>query len=97
VKEMEQQEWKVAFRWLKAHAGQRGNELADRLAKEAASNRKEDECYSRLPKSEVMSGLKEQSSNQWQQEWSRDHKRRYNQIILPQNCGQDEADNQRNI
>ena len=61
VKEMEQQEWEVAFRWIKAHAGQRGNELADQLAKEAASNKKEDECYNRLPKSEVMSELKEQS------------------------------------
>jgi pterin-4a-carbinolamine dehydratase len=61
----------VAFRWIKAHAGLRGNELADQLAKEAASNRKEDECYNRLPKSEVMSELKEQSLNQWQQEWSR--------------------------
>jgi len=77
---MEQQEWKVAFRWIKAHAGLRGNELADQLEKEAASNKKEDECYNRLPKSEVMSELKEQSSNQWQQEWSRDHKRHYNQI-----------------
>jgi len=77
---MEQQEWKVAFRWIKAHAGLRGNELADQLEKEAASNKKEDECYSRLPKSEVMSELREQSLNQWQQEWSRDHKRRYNQI-----------------
>jgi len=110
---MEQQEWKVAFDWIKAHAGLRGNELADQLEKEAASNKKEDECYNRFPKSEVMSELKERSLNQWQQEWSRttkgaitksvatgmvkNHKRRYNQIILPQNCGQDEADSQRNL
>jgi len=56
---MEQQEWKVAFRWIKAHAGQRPNELADQLAKEAASNKNVDECYNTFPKSEVMSELKE--------------------------------------
>jgi ribonuclease HI len=44
VIEMEQQEWKLAFRWIKT----RGNELADKLAKEAASNKKEDKCYNRL-------------------------------------------------
>jgi len=32
---MEQQEWIVEFSWIKAHAGHRGNELADQLAKEA--------------------------------------------------------------
>jgi hypothetical protein len=70
VIEKEQQEWKVAFRRTKAHAGQRGNEPADQLAKEAASNKNVDECYNRIPKSEVMSEVKEQSSNQWQHEWS---------------------------
>jgi hypothetical protein len=57
---MEQQEWKVSFSWIKAHAGQRGNELADQLAKEAASNKKVNECYNRFPMSEVFSELKEQ-------------------------------------
>ena len=63
VIEMEQQEWKVSFRWIKAHAGQRGNELEDQLAKEAASNKKVNECYNRFPKSEVINELKEQSLN----------------------------------
>ena len=61
--EMEQQEWKVSFRWIKTHARQRGNELADQLSKEAASNKKVNECYNRFPKTEVISGLKEQSLN----------------------------------
>ena len=34
--EMEKQDWKVEFSWTKAHAGNRGNELADQLAGEAA-------------------------------------------------------------
>ena len=32
---MEQREWRVDFRWIKAHAGHRGNEMADKHAKEA--------------------------------------------------------------
>ena len=35
VHEMENREWKIWFRWVKAHAGTSGNELADKLAKEA--------------------------------------------------------------
>jgi len=37
--DMERDECKVEFSWVKAHAGQRGNELADRLAKEASSSK----------------------------------------------------------
>jgi ribonuclease HI len=48
VIEMEQQEWKVEFSWIKAHVGHRGYELADQLAKEAARNKNIDECYNRL-------------------------------------------------
>jgi ribonuclease HI len=44
VIEMEQQEWIVDFSWIKALARYRGNELADQMAKEAASKKKEDEC-----------------------------------------------------
>jgi len=80
---MEQQEWKVAFRWIKAHARLRGNETAEKLAKEAASNKKEDECYNRFPKREVMSELKGQSLNQWQQEWSRTTKGAITKLFFP--------------
>ena len=61
----------MAFRWIKTHAGQRGNELEDQLGKEAVSNKNVDECYNRFLKSEVMSELKEKSAKQWQHEWSR--------------------------
>ena len=57
--EMEKQDWKVEFSWTKEHAGNRGNELADHMAKEAASSNTIDECYNKIPKSEVMGELNE--------------------------------------
>ena len=69
VIEMEQHEWRVDFRWIKAHAGYRGNEMADQQAKEATKNKNIEECYIKIPKSFVMSELKEQSVKQWQREW----------------------------
>jgi len=50
--EMENQDWKIEFTWIKAHAGHHGNELADQTAKEAATN-SDIECYKRLPKSTI--------------------------------------------
>jgi ribonuclease HI len=36
--EMGKIDWKIQFSWVKAHIGIQGNELADTLAKEAATN-----------------------------------------------------------
>jgi len=38
VIELERHNWKIEFDWIKAHAGHQGNELADELEKEAATN-----------------------------------------------------------
>jgi ribonuclease HI len=69
VKELERNNWKIDFSWIKAHAGHYGNELADQLAKEAASNNDVNECYKNIPKSKVLSELNEVSVTKWQSEW----------------------------
>jgi hypothetical protein len=54
---------------VKAHVGTHGNELADTLAKEAATNIDLAENYKKVPKSVVMSELTEMSIKTWQQQW----------------------------
>jgi hypothetical protein len=67
--EMESQNWKIEFNWIKAHAGHHGNELADQLAKEAATSRDINVCYKRTPKITVLRELNELSLTKWQSEW----------------------------
>jgi hypothetical protein len=50
---------------------QRGNELADCLAKEASRSKNIEECYNRIPISTVSSELKEQCLKHWPNEWER--------------------------
>jgi ribonuclease HI len=48
---LEKEKWNIDYTWIKAHARNYGNELADRLAKEATRNN--DICYNRIAKSEI--------------------------------------------
>jgi hypothetical protein len=46
-----------------------GNELADRLAKDAARNRDTTISFNRIPKSTMYSEIEEEVNRKWQQEW----------------------------
>ena len=47
--EMNKTSWEVTLCWVKAHAGILGNELADTLAKKAATNESLTEDYKKNP------------------------------------------------
>ena len=83
VIELERQNWKIEFNWIKAHAGHQGNELADELAKEAATNSDITEFYDRIPKSAVKSELSENSETKWQIEWDRTTKGVTTKLFFP--------------
>ena len=68
---MENNGWKIRFCWVKVHAGTRGNELADKIAKEASANKDIPICYNRVPKSVIKNGLEATIVDKWQKEWDK--------------------------
>ena len=65
---MEPDELKNEFRWVKAQAGQKWNELADKLAKEASSSKNFEKCYNRFPRSTVTNEVRQPCLKQLQTE-----------------------------
>jgi hypothetical protein len=84
LNEMTKTNWTIKFRWVKARAGIRGNELADPLAKGAATNENITESYKRVPKSVVLSELEEKSVEKRQREWTQSTKGRTTKPFFPE-------------
>ena len=65
---LERANWNIELSWVKAHVGIVGNELADRLAKAAASDSDAKIVFNRLPLSTLISKI-EKTKLKWQKEW----------------------------
>jgi ribonuclease HI len=61
---LESYEWKITFSWVKAHVGIYGNELANRLTKEAAQSNGTSIAFNRIPKSTVYYETAEEAKQQ---------------------------------
>jgi len=70
VRRLEKDNWSIHFTWVKAHNDNLGNEIADQLAKKAASRRDGETAYSRILKSAVIKVIQEKGELQYQQEWN---------------------------
>ena len=66
---MKESERKITLCWFKAHAGIRGNETTDTLAKRAA-NKNIPESYNKISESVVMKDLEVESVKKWQRNWT---------------------------
>ncbi|KAJ4428005.1 hypothetical protein ANN_24019 [Periplaneta americana] len=80
---VENDRWLVDFGWVKAHVGNYGNELADRLAKQAASDVDLQICYDKVPMSEVRNQLVVISKGKWESEWSTTSKGTLTKAFFP--------------
>ena len=69
--------------WIKAYAGVSGNELADKLAKEASGKREIPIGYNRIPKSVIKKDLEDTNVEIWQREWDTTNKGRITKDYFP--------------
>jgi hypothetical protein len=69
------QNWIIRFGWVKSHTGIEGNELADRLTKEAAADADELKVeYEKTTKSTIATGLKKEGIAKCQRQWESTNK-----------------------
>ena len=70
------------FGWIKEHAGIKGNELVDKLAKEVALKDGPIE-YSKIPREVITTREKEHRLNMWQKQWENTRKGAVTKAFFP--------------
>ena len=66
---LKRENWTVELSWVKAHAGNKRNEMADQLAKALARDSDTETVFNRIPMDTMISEILEKTALQWQEEW----------------------------
>jgi len=74
VASLERSGWQIMFSWVKAHIGVHGNEIADKVVKEATRSTTTRYEYTRIPKSYLYHVAAEEAKQKWQAEWITSYK-----------------------
>ena len=78
------QNWSIHFGWVKAHTGIEGNDVADKLAKEAAQDSDErNTVYDRIPTTTFATELKMEGLIKWQRQWESTEKEALYRSFFP--------------
>jgi hypothetical protein len=80
---LEKANWNIELSWVKAHVGIVGIELADQLAKAAASDSDAKIVFNRLPMSTLISKIEEETKLKWRKEWEEHTKARITKEFFP--------------
>jgi hypothetical protein len=80
---LERANWNIKISWIKVHFGFVGKELADRLAKAAASDNDAKIVFNRLPMCTLISKIEEETKLNWQKEWEERTKARITKEFFP--------------
>lgn len=83
TKHLQENGWTIHVKWVKAHVGLRGNELADALAKEAAQDDNLDIIYNKIPKTHIIREAEEKGLRRWQTQWETTTKGTISKMFFP--------------
>ena len=83
LSKLERTNWNIVFSWVKAHVGIMGNELADQIAKAAATDKENTITYNRIPKSTLYKELEDEMIIKWQKEWEESPKAALTKQFFP--------------
>jgi ribonuclease HI len=78
---LKRENWEIVFKWVKAHAGNSGNDLADQLAKDAVNDNVT--CFNKIPKSEIILQETNRSLAKWQKQWNIATKGQATKVYFP--------------